>query len=112
MAVTRLEPDIYDRSVRSTSLLVAREPPSLQIVSLNFGKVIAVQHSLICDSIREQDRDSIEKMWIGLKALPTFWTPLLLCLSAVHANTEIINFSTKRGVEDARAAKVFYGHKQ
>jgi len=47
-----------------------------------------------------------------LKALPTFWTPLLLCLSAVHANTEIINFSTKRGVEDARAAKVFYGHKQ
>jgi hypothetical protein len=33
---------------------------------------------------------------------------LLLFLVQVNANTEIINFHTKRGQEDARAAKAFY----
>lgn len=37
---------------------------------------------------------------------------LLVFLTAVHANTEIINFHTKRGLEDPRAARVFYPHDQ
>jgi len=51
-------------------------------------------------------------MWTGWKGPFPLCVWLLVFLTAVHANTEIINFHTKRGLEDPRAARVFHSHDQ
>lgn len=48
-------------------------------------------------------------MWIRISPL---WITFVICLTVVRANTEIVNFNTKRSAEDPRAAKSFRGHDQ